>query len=160
VDTGVETAKPEEHIYPRDPKLDANLTLWRTLFMSRLIHIYSTEYLSRGIGTLPDIVRQESKKYQETFDAVGKFINDRVRTKNIGRNSDIKAIFRNYKIWHKETNTGRALTQSDLYRELVNKQGEPADKKTFMNFYSFECDADVELFDTEGIIHAVDPNAH
>jgi hypothetical protein len=52
---------------------------WRTLFMSRLVHIYKTEYLPYGLGTVPAIVTQESNKYQESFDSVAKFMNARIR---------------------------------------------------------------------------------
>ena len=153
VDTGVEEAKPEEHIYPRDPKLDANLTAWRTLFMSRLVHIYKTEYLPKGLGSIPAIVKQESNKYQETFDAVGKFMNERVRIiKSGGYDADIKDIFRAYKLWQKETNTGRCLTQNELYRQLSDKCGEPSDKKTFKQFHAFKSDAMVEEYDATGMV--------
>jgi len=155
VDTGVEDANPAKNIYPRDPKLDANLIAWRTLFMSRLIHIYKTEYLPLAIGKIPDIVKKETKNYQETFDAVGKFINERIRIispKVCSCKAKIKDIFRQYGIWHKATSTGRKLTQAELYSQLTPKFGDAIDKMTFPNVKLFVNDEDIELYDKEGII--------
>ena len=153
VDPGVEDPNPELHIYPRDNQLDNNLKEWRTLFMSRLIHIYKTQYLHKGIGIIPSIVKQESSKYQESFDSVGKFMNARIREiKKGGYEAEIKAIFREYCKWQAVDGIGRKITQTELYKRLSDKCGEPADKKTFKQMKLFESDEAIETYDKTGIV--------
>ena len=80
-------------------------------------------------------------------------MNERVRIiKSGGYDADIKDIFLAYKLWQKETNTGRCLTQNELYRQLSDKCGEPSDKKTFKQFHAFKSDAMVEEYDTTGMV--------
>jgi len=150
VDPTVEDPSPESNIYPRDNQLDAKLTRWRTLFMSRLVHIYKTEYLPYGLGIIPSIVTQESNKYQESFDSVAKFMNARIREiPKGGYESNIKDIFRVYKNWYESIGggVGRKLSQNELYKRLSDKCGEPSDKKTFRQMRLFEDDIDVEEYD-------------
>jgi P4 family phage/plasmid primase-like protien len=151
VDPGVEDVKPQEHIYPRDNELDIKMRNWRTLFMSRLVHVYKTEYLHHGLGKIPAIVTQESSKYQESFDSVAKFMNARIReVKKGGYESKIKDIFRVYKNWYESVGggMGRKLNQTDLYKRLCDKgQGEPSDKATFKQMRLFEDDIDIEEYD-------------
>ena len=150
VDPGVDEVKPKEHIYPRDNLLDNKMRNWRTLFMSRLIHVYKTEYLPYGLGKVPAIVTQESSKYQESFDSLAKFMNARIREiKKGGYESNIKDIFRVYKNWYESVGggMGRKLNQTDLYKRLCDKCGEPSDKKTFKQMRLFEDDADIEEYE-------------
>jgi P4 family phage/plasmid primase-like protien len=152
VDTAVEDPNPESNIYPRDSQLDAKLKRWRTLFMSRLVHIYKTEYLPYGLGAIPAIVTQESNKYQESFDSVAKFMNARIREiPKGGYESNIKDIFRVYKNWYESIGggVGRKLSQNELYKRLSDKCGEPSDRKTFKQMRLFEDDVDVEEYDKE-----------
>jgi P4 family phage/plasmid primase-like protien len=150
VDPAVEEPIPEKYIYPRDNQLDLKLRKWRSLFMSRLIYIYKTEYLPYGLGAVPSIVTQESNKYQESFDSVSKFMNSRIReiTKG-GYEANIKDIYRVYKNWYEEIGggVGRKLAQQDLYKRLCDKLGEPKDKKTFQQQRLFESDIDIEEYD-------------
>jgi P4 family phage/plasmid primase-like protien len=150
VDTAVEDANPAANIYPRDNQLDAKMKHWRTLFMSRLVHIYKTEYLPYGLGTIPAIVTQESNKYQESFDSVAKFMNARIREiPKGGYESNIKDIFRVYKNWYEAIGggVGKKLSQVELYKRLCDKCGEPSDKKTFKQMRLFEDDMDIEEYD-------------
>ena len=150
VDPSSEKENPQENIYYRDNQLDANLKEWRTLFMSRLVYIYKTEYLHGGLGQVPAIVTQESNKYQESFDSVAKFMNARIREiSKGGYEASIKEIFRVYKIWYEGIGggVGRKLSQSELYKRLSDKCGEPSDKKTFKQMRLFEDDPDIEEFD-------------
>jgi P4 family phage/plasmid primase-like protien len=150
VDPGVEDINPSANIYARDNQLDSNLKRWRTLFMSRLVHIYKTEYLPKGLGQVPIIVTQESNKYQESFDSVAKFMNARIReVKKGGYDANIKDIFRVYKNWYEGVGggVGRKLNQTDLYKRLSDKCGEPSDKKTFKQMRLFEDDVDIEEYD-------------
>jgi len=150
VDPGVEKENPKENIYYRDNQLDANLTKWRTLFFSRLVHIYKTEYLVKGLGAVPAIVTQESNKYQESFDSVAKFMNARIREiKMGGYEAEIKQIFRVYKNWYEAIGggVGRKLSQTELYKRLCDKCGEPSDKKTFKQMRLFEDDTDIDEYE-------------
>jgi P4 family phage/plasmid primase-like protien len=152
VDPNVEDINPDANVYPRDKQLDINLYNWRAYFMSRLVHIYKTEYLPNGLGQIPAIVTQESNKYQESFDSVGKFMKARIReVKKGGYEEDIKNIFRTYKTWYEEMGggVGRKLSQVELYKRLSDKCGEPADKKTFKQMRLFECDEDIAEYDAE-----------
>jgi phage/plasmid-associated DNA primase len=150
VDPGVEPIKPKENIYPRDNQLDIKLKKWRTLFMSRLVYIYKTEYLHGGLGQVPSIVTQESNKYQESFDSVAKFMNARTREIKVGGyEADIKNIFRVYKNWYEAIGggVGRKLSQTELYKRLCDKCGEPSDKKTFKQMRLFENEEDLEEYE-------------
>jgi P4 family phage/plasmid primase-like protien len=150
VDPAVEDPNPSSNVYPRDNQLDAKMQTWRTLFMSRLVHIYKTEYLPYGLGAVPAIVTQESNKYQESFDSVGKFMNARIREiKKGGYEANIKDIFRVYKRWYDDVGggVGRKLSQTDLYKRLCDKCGEPSDKKTFKQMRLFEDDIDIEEYE-------------
>ena len=150
VDPGVDEVKPKEHIYPQDKELDTKMRSWRTLFMSRLVHIYKTEYLHNGLGKVPAIIMQESCKYQESFDSVAKFMNARIREiKKGGYEAKIKDIFRVYKNWYESVGggMGRKLNQTDLYKRLCDKCGEPSDKATFKQMRLFDEDADVEEYE-------------
>jgi phage/plasmid-associated DNA primase len=127
-----------------------NLKKWRTLFMSRLIHLYKTEYLPHGLGAVPAIVTQESNKYQESFDSVAKFMNARIREiKKGGYQAEIKDIYRVYKNWYDEMGggVGRKLSQTELYKRLSDKCGEPSDKKTFRQMRLFNDDQDLEEYE-------------
>jgi phage/plasmid-associated DNA primase len=118
--------------------------------MSRLVHIYKTEYLPFGLGKVPAVVTQESNRYQESFDSVAKFMNAHIReVKRGGYEADIKDIFRTYKHWYEAVGggVGRKLNQTDLYKRLCDKCGEPADKRTFKQMRLFENDADLEEYE-------------
>ena len=150
VDPLVEDTLPSSNIYPRDNQLDIKLKKWRTLFMSRLVHIYKTEYLQNGLGSVPSVVTQESNKYQESFDSVAKFMNSRIREiKRGGYESSIKDIFRVYKNWYESIGggVGKKLSQVELYKRLSDKCGEPSDRKTFKQLRLFEDDIDIEEYD-------------
>lgn len=150
VDTTVEEPNPAANIYPRDNDLDIKLKSWRTLFMSRLVHIYSTEYLHHGLGTVPAVVTQESNKYQESFDSVAKFMNARIREiPKGGYEANIKEIFRVYKNWYEAIGggVGRKLSQQELYKRLCDKCGEPSDKKTFKQMRLFEDEEEIEVYE-------------
>lgn len=150
VDPGVEEVNEKEHIYRRDNKLDANMYRWRTLFMSRLVHIYKTEYLPHGLGQIPAIVTQESSKYQESFDSVAKFMKARIREiPKGGYEAEIKDIFRVYKNWYEGIGggVGRKLSQTELYKRLTDKCGEPSNKRSFKQLRLFEDDNDMEQYE-------------
>jgi P4 family phage/plasmid primase-like protien len=151
VDPETEEVKPSENIYARDNELDAKLQRWRTLFMSRLVHIYRTEYLYHGLGKVPAIVTQESNKYQESFDSLAKFINARIREVKMGGHTAIMAdLWLSYRSWFGENaGAGRKLTQTELYKRLSDKYGEPSDKRTFKQMIVFQSDAEIDAYEKE-----------
>jgi P4 family phage/plasmid primase-like protien len=151
VDPETEEIKPSENIYARDNELDAKLQRWRTLFMSRLVHIYRTEYLYHGLGKVPAIVTQESNKYQESFDSLAKFINARIREVKMGGHTAIMAdLWLSYRSWFGENaGAGRKLTQTELYKRLSDKYGEPSDKRTFKQMIVFQSDAEIDAYEKE-----------
>jgi putative DNA primase/helicase len=152
VDPQQEEIREEENVYPRDNQLDAKMRVWRVYFMSRLVHVYKTEYMVGGLGKLPAVITAESQKYQETFDSLSKFLNARIReVKKGGYESVIKDIFRVYKNWFEAVGggVGRKLNQPELYKRMVDKFGEPSDKKTFKQLRLFEDDYEVDEYEKE-----------
>ncbi len=150
VDPSSDKENPAENIYFRDNQLDRNLTEWRAYFFSRLVHIYKTQYLPHGLGAIPAIVTQESNKYQESFDSVAKFMNARIReVKMGGHEADIKEIFREYKNWYEAVGggVGRKLSQTELYKRLSDKCGEPSDKRHFKQMMLFKSDEEIDQYD-------------
>jgi phage/plasmid-associated DNA primase len=148
VDPQQEEINPKSNIYPRDNQLDAKMRRWRTYFMSRLVHIYKTDYMKNGLGKLPSVITAESNRYQETFDSLSKFLNARIREMG-GYESSIKDIFRVYKNWFEAVGggVGRKLNQTDLYKRMVDKFGEPSDKKTFKRLRLFEDDYEIDEYE-------------
>ena len=151
VDPETEEINHSENIYARDNDLDAKLQRWRTFFMSRLVHIYRTQYLPYGLGKIPSIVTQESNKYQESFDSLAKFIHARIREVKMGGHTAIMAdLWLSYRSWMGENGgVGRKLTQAELYKRLSDKYGEPSDKRTFKQMIVFQSDAEIDAHDKE-----------
>ncbi len=150
VDPQEEEVNPKANIYPRDNQLDAKMRTWRTYFMSRLIHIYKTEYMKNGLGKLPTIITAESNRYQESFDSLSKFLNARIREiKKGGYESAIKDIFRVYKNWFEAVGggVGRKLNQSELLKRMCDKFGTPSDGKTFKQLRLFEDDYEMDEYE-------------
>jgi phage/plasmid-associated DNA primase len=150
VDSKTEEIDPAQHIYERDNDLDRKLKRWRSVFLARLVDIYEKDYLNKGIGKIPDIIMNESMKYQESFDSVAKFINARIRIiPKQGYSAAIRDIFRIYKNWYESIGggVGRKLSQIELYKRLSDKYGEPIDKKVFLHFRLFDDEAQIEEYE-------------
>lgn len=150
IDPQQEEINAEANVYPRDNQLDAKMRSWRIYFMSRLVHIYKTDYMKNGLGKLPAVITAESNRYQETFDSLSKFLNARIREiKKGGYEASIKEIFRVYKNWFEAVGggVGRKLNQPELYKRMVDKFGEPSDKKTFKQLRLFEDDYEVDEYE-------------
>lgn len=151
VDPASTDINPAKNIYPRDMFMDAKLQKWRTCFMSRLIHVYETEYTKRGLDPIPNIIITESKKYQETYDSFGKFTNARIRTIK-GENSTFKDIYSVYRDWVTlmGSSAGKRLNMSELQKRLDEEFGEPTDsRKTYKRCKIFESDTELEKYDEE-----------
>lgn len=146
----LENFRGTPNVYPRDPELDNKIITWRERFMARLVHIYATEYLNKGIGKEPAIILEESKNYQSLFDSTGKFINSRIRVISKGSHeATINDIFRIYKRWYEDVGggVGRRLSQNDLYKRLCDIYSTPSDKKTFKQVKLFDDDESIEEYD-------------
>ena len=140
---------PKKNIYARDNHLDAKLKRWRSAFMSRLVYIYETEYLKRGIEPIPAIVKQESENYRALFDSFGKFKQARIRS-GPGEEVTIKQVIRAYKNWYEQVGTGiggKKLSQTDLQKRMDDEFGAPYDKKTYKRIQVFESDEDIEEYE-------------
>ena len=77
-------------------------------------------------------------------------MNARIREiKKGGYEANIKEIFRVYKRWYDDVGggVGRKLSQTELYKRLCDKCGEPSDKKTFKQMRLFEDDVDIEEYE-------------
>lgn len=154
VDTTVEKSNPDANIYPRDNNLDEKLRRWRTLFMSRLIHIYKTEYLPNGIGEDPVIISRESNSYKDTFDSFAKFIKERTYlVKDCEENKD--EFFRQYKNWYIDIGggIGRKLSQPEFYKRLYHTFGLP-NKPKICGVKLFKSNDDLDEFCKSRIVHA------
>ena len=140
---------PVKNIYPRDNSMDDKLVRWRSAFLSRLVHIYETQYMVQGIEPIPDVITAESRNYRAKFDSFGKFMADRIRT-SPGQETTIQEAFRVYKSWHKENNRGTTmLALDDFTKRMEDDFGQPADRKTFKRIIVFREDTDVEAYDAE-----------
>lgn len=138
---------PSKNIYPRDNALDMNLKRWRVQFMSRLVHVYETQYLKNGLEPVPAIIKQESSKYREMSDSFGKFKGARIR-EEVGSEARLPDIWRIYKNWVEANGAGgRRLTQGELQRRLDDEFGTPQDKKTYRRVHLFDSDEDIEEYD-------------
>ena len=138
---------PAKNIWPRDNFLDGKLRRWRVPFMARLVHVYETEYLKKGIEPIPAIVRQESDNYRSMFDSFGKFKQARFRTE-AGSEACLKEIWRVYKQWV-EVVGGKKLSLMELQKRLDDEYGVPSDKKTYKRIRLFESDEDLEDWERE-----------
>jgi P4 family phage/plasmid primase-like protien len=121
VDPSNPDLNPAKHVYPRDYELDKKLIRWRNVFFSRLVHIYQTEYLKFGLGTIPAIVSAKGREYLEAFNSYAKFRNDCIRktAATIGHETSLIEIQRAYSIWQRESGT-RKLAPQDLKNSLEN----------------------------------------
>lgn len=138
-----------KNIYPRDNNMDEKLVRWRSAFLARLIHVYETQYMVRGIEPIPDVITAESRNYRAKFDTFGKFMADRIR-KGAGEETTLQEVFRAYKIWHKENSRGTTqLALDDFTKRMEDEFGQPADRKTFKRIIVFRDDAEVEAYDAE-----------
>ncbi|NBR61638.1 MAG: hypothetical protein EBT86_08325 [Actinobacteria bacterium] len=152
VDPNGEEAKDidsKKNIYPRDNNMDEKLVRWRSAFLARLIHVYETQYMVKGIEPIPDVITAESRNYRAKFDTFGKFMADRIRS-SPGEETTIQEAFRAYKTWHKENSRGTALLAlDDFTKRMEDEFGQPADRKTFKRIIVFREEGDVEAYDAE-----------
>ncbi len=139
----------KQHVFLRDPELDGKLMLWRETFLSWIVHIYETEYISNGLEPVPDIVKRTAMEYKETYDSYAKFRNDRIR-KVVGEQTDFKQIQRAYTQWLSDARrSGSRMNPKELQTRLNDEFGDPSDGKTYKHLRVFFDDQDVEDYDKE-----------
>lgn len=123
VKEGDPTIDPSNNVYPMDPMMDDKLKRWRAPFLSLLVHYYETYYCPRGLtndAIIPDVVKQFTNKYQESYDLFGKFILERVRVSSIkdsrpvGKRVSVKEFLKVFKMWCMEQSGSRTADTSDV----------------------------------------------
>lgn len=122
VPEGDPTINAENHVYPRDNMLSEKMKRWRGPFLSLLTHYYEKYYCPKGLvrdEDLPDVVKQFTNKYQESYDLFGKFILERVRmssikdTRPVGKRVALKEFLKAFKMWSMEQSGNRRADLSD-----------------------------------------------
>ena len=142
--------------FPRDPKLDEKLRLWREPFLSLLVHIYDTEYIKSGLNPVPEIVLQASNKYKENFDVIAKFDGDRIREPKTDADRlncrtspvDTNFIKNAFKIWKNEQQI-KFKDDNQLISRLSAKYGDPERGKYWTGIFVFDNDQTVTEWDEE-----------
>ncbi len=141
---------PERHVYPRDEGLKQRMKRWRGVFLSRLVHVYETEYLRTGLAPVPAVVMEASDSYKETFDVFAKFEKAFIRRGEAAAGAETPGadFWRAYQLWHGEFGTGPKLAQADFMRRLEETLGEPEGKKrVFRHVLVFMNEQAVDEFD-------------
>ncbi len=141
---------PEKHVYPRDDGLKHRMKRWRGVFLSRLVHVYETEYLRTGLAPVPAVVMEASDSYKETFDVFAKFEKAFIRRGEAAAGAETPAadFWRAYQLWHGEFGTGPKLSQPDFNKRLEDTLGEPEGKKRiFRHVLVFMNEQAVDEFD-------------
>ena len=144
------------NVFPRDPKLDEKLRLWREPFLSLLVHIYENEYIPNGLTPIPASVEKASNKYKESFDVFARFEADRIREPVSAEEQlecrtqpiDSSLIIRVFNQWKKEAQV-RSMTAEQVIERLALKYGEPEKKKYWSSFKIFKTDEDTIDWDKE-----------
>jgi len=139
--------------FPRDPKLDEKLRLWREPFLSLLVHIYDTQYIKSGLNPVPEVVLQASNKYKENFDVVAKFDADRIREPITDEERlkcrtepiDSGGILKIFRQWKKEAQL--SFDDKQLLSRIALKYGDPERSKFWTGIFVYDNDVDVKEFD-------------
>ena len=147
---------PDKHVYEKDINLDLKLRRWRPYFMAKLAHVYEHVYMKYGIGEIPQIVKMETRKYQDMYDSFGKFTNARVRDEG-GCMSTLNEVIKVYRDWTQMMGYmgGKRLSVPELEKRLDNTFGNSfGSNKTYRRLRLFHSDEEIEEYDSE--IHKQD----
>jgi P4 family phage/plasmid primase-like protien len=153
-DDNPELLLKKPNVFPRDPKLDEKLRIWREPFLSLLVHIYETEYIPFGLNPTPDIVMKASSKYKESFDIYARFKNERMREpttpeeqlefrENPLESKRVRLVVNQWKKENRITN----LTAEMVLSRMGDEYGEPEDGKFWPSLRIFASDEDVAEWD-------------
>jgi P4 family phage/plasmid primase-like protien len=148
---GLTLNKP--NTFPRDPKLDEKLRLWREPFLSLLVHIYDTQYIKSGLNPVPEVVLHASNKYKENFDVVAKFDADRIREPITDEERlkcrtepiDSGLILKIFRQWKREAQL--SFDDKQLLPRIALKYGDPERSKFWTGICVFDNDVDVVEWD-------------
>lgn len=142
---------PEKNIYEKDINLDLKLKRWRPYFMAKLVYVYENVYMKYGIGELPQIVKDETRKYQEIYDSFGKFMNARMR-EEAGQSSTFNDVIKVYREWTQMMGYmgGKKLSLGELEKRLDGTFGNSnGSKKIYRRLRLFRSDEEIEEYDAE-----------
>jgi len=146
----------QPNIFPKDMNLNSKLKKWRIPFLSKLVHIYLTQYAVNDNGTLepaPEIVTSESRKYRDTFDSLNKFCQERCRIdKDSDEQSSVSDVWRAYRYWHEAVGGGnKKLAQVEFMKRFNEEfyQGQPKQGKFYNGLFVFNTEEDVATYDEE-----------
>ena len=154
---------PEDHpelllgrpnVFPRDPQLDEKMRRWREPFLSLLVHIYETEYISFGLSPIPEIVAKASNKYKENFDVYARFKAERIREpvtieeqlefrENPLESKQVRLVVSQ---WKKDNRIANITAEMVLTR-MTDEYGEPDGGKFWPAIRVFRSDEDVAEWD-------------
>ncbi len=146
----------QPNVFPKDMNLNSKLKKWRIPFLSKLVHIYLTQYAVNDNGTLepaPEIVTSESRKYRDTFDSLNKFCQERCRIdKDSDEQSSVSDVWRAYRYWHEAVGGGnKKLAQVEFMKRFNEEfyQGQPKQGKFYNGLFVFNTEEDVATYDEE-----------
>jgi len=123
----------KKNVFLRDNFLDEKLVRWREHFLSLLVYIYETEYLTSGLEPTPLCVKKASDDYKAANDPYAKFENECI-IKDNDSNSTMNDIWGVYGEWFEASGKEygyRKMKKDDFSKRLANEYGEPQDGKTF-----------------------------
>jgi len=144
------------NIFPRDPKLDEKLRLWREPFLALLVHIYETEYIPSGLNPIPATVSQASNKYKDNYDVYARFKGERIREpvsveeqmefrENPFDSKKLGAILRQ---WKKDNHISN-LTPEMIIARMEAHYGKPEGGRFWPAIRIFATDEDVAEWDSQ-----------
>ena len=142
------------NFYLRDNNLDEKLLSWREPFLSYLVHIYETQYISSGLQPEPAIVKQESEKYKADHDAFAKFRSERIRelrdgyTELTGEKVTIKEMMRAYNKWYVAAG-GKKLDAKEMEHRCEEAFGDSRGKREYSHIRVFLEEEDLEEFERQ-----------
>ena len=121
----------EKNIYPKEPSVEKStengFPAWREAFLSMLVHYYENVYLVKGLVE-PGCVKEESDKYKSDNDSFASFMQERLISE-IGSETDVKDIRKEYKIWLQSEPDKKSLSPADVRQKLIDKFGKPLNRK-------------------------------
>jgi len=101
-DTGDPMIDPAKHIYEKDLYLGEKFKVWRTSFLSLLVHYYDTEYIVHGLRE-PSVVTAASDRYKEINDVFTVFFDDNFVKEPGAGPINVKAFTKLLRDWRRST---------------------------------------------------------
>lgn len=103
--------------YKKDTDLNRKLKLWRSTFMSMLIEIYK-DYCENGIIE-PKIVKQFTKEYQKSSDAITEYIEEHLEQTNNKKDVlQLSVIMNHFRMWFKDMYSEKPPTRKNVKPQL------------------------------------------